>query len=127
MQLTQFWIGSDFTEYGSVSPIKRSIRIAAEHRCQIKAESVDMHLMLPVPQAVHYHLAYVSFTEVQGVAGARVIGVWVRRVGGQHVIASGVEALEALDRSPVVALASVVVDDIKHHADTGLVKSRDHD
>src|SRR5882762_10009356 len=126
MQSTQLRISGDFTEYGGVSPIERSIRIAAEHRRQIKAESVDMHFMLPVPQAVHHHFAYVSFTEIQSVARAGVIGVGVHRVGGQHVIASGVETLVAVDRSLVIALASVVVDDIEHDADTSLVKSLDH-
>src|SRR6267378_4373183 len=126
MQLTQLWISGDFTEYGSVSPIEGPVRIAAEHRRQIKAESVDMHFMLPVPQAVHHHFAYVSFTEIQSVARAGVVGVGVHRVGGQHVIASGVETFVAVDRSLVIALASVVVDDIEHDADTSLVKSLDH-
>src|SRR5882762_10568212 len=85
-----------------------------------------MHFVLPVPQAVHHHLAYVSFAEIQSVASAGVIGVRVHRVGGQHVIASGVETLVAVDRSLVIALASVVVDDIEHYPDASLVKGLYH-
>src|SRR5206468_9484375 len=118
VQLAQFRISRNFTEYGSVSPVERSVRIAAEYRRQIKAESVDMHFLFPITQAVHHHLAHVRLAEIQGVARPGVIGVRVSRVGGQHVIAGCIQTLEAVDRSSVVALAGVVVHDVEHYPDT---------
>src|SRR6266851_6909608 len=85
-----------------------------------------MHFMLPVTQAVHHDLADVSLTEIQGVARAGVIGVRVCGVGGQHVIARGVENLEAVDWSPVITLASMVVHHVENYPDTSLMKCLYH-
>src|SRR5258708_40122955 len=85
-----------------------------------------MHFMLPVTQAVHHYLADVSLTEIQGVARAGVIGVRVCGVGGQHVITCGVETLEAVDWSPVITLAGVVVHHVENYSDTSLMKGLYH-
>src|SRR5208337_417791 len=98
-QPAQLGVRGNFTEYRSLSPIERSVCVTAKHRCKIEAKSIDVHLVLPIPQAVHYHFAHVCLAEIQRVAGARVIGVWARRVGGRHVIACSVETLEAVRRA----------------------------
>src|SRR5258708_27696332 len=85
-----------------------------------------MHFTLPVTQAVHHYLADVSLTEVQGVARAGVIGVRVCRVGRQHVIARSVETLEAVDRPPVITLASVVVHHVENYPESSLMKGLYH-
>ena len=64
--------------------------------------------------------------EIQGIARAGVVGVRVSRIGGQHVIARCIQTLEAVDGSSVVALASVVVDDVEHYPDTGTMKRLYH-
>src|SRR5262249_9098752 len=73
--LAQLRVSRNLSEDRSVSPVKGSIRVAAEHRCQIKAESVDVHLLLPITQAVHHHLAHVSAAKIQRVARTRIICV----------------------------------------------------
>src|SRR4029077_933034 len=108
------------------TPVERSVCIAAEYRRQIKAESVDMHPSLPITQTINHHLAHMCLAEIQGIPRTGVVGVGVCRIGGQHVIAGAVETLEAVDWPPVVALASVVVHDVKHHAHTSLMKSLHH-
>ncbi len=85
-----------------------------------------MHPSLPIAQTVNHHLAHMCLAEIQGIAGAGVIGVGVCRIGGHHVIAGAVETLEAVDRPLVVSLAGVVVHDVQHQGDTGLMKSLHH-
>src|SRR5208283_4380010 len=108
-QPAQLGVRGDFTEYRSISPIECAVGIPAKHRCEIEAETIDVHFVLPVPQAVHNHFAHVRLVEIQRVAGARVISVWTRRVGGPHVIASRVETLEAVGGAEVISLAGMVV------------------
>src|SRR5580700_7218142 len=85
-----------------------------------------MHPSLPITQTINHHLAYMCLAEIQGIAGPGVIGVGVCRIGGHHVIAGAVETLKAVDRPFVIALASVVVYDVQHHADISLMKSLHH-
>ena len=122
----QLRIGGDLAEDRRVSPVERSVRIAAEHRRQIETESVDVHLVFPITQAVHHHLAHVSLAEIQRVPRTRVIRVRIRWIGRQHVVAGAVEALIAVDRASVVALAGVVVNNIKHDPDARLMKRLHH-
>src|SRR5271165_4619140 len=125
-QPTEHRISGDFAEDGSMAPVERTIGIAAKHGSEIEAEPVDMHFLFPIAQAVHDHLAHVALAEIQGIARTGVIGIGVCRVGRQHVKAGAVEALEAVNGPPVVAFASVVVNDVEHHTDAGLMKSLDH-
>src|SRR5208283_55335 len=64
--------------------------------------------------------------EIQGIAGAGIIGVGVCWVGRQHVIARAVDTLKAVDWPPVVALAGMVVHDVEYYRDTSLMKSLHH-
>ena len=79
-QTPQFRISGNFAEQRSIAPVERSIRIAAEHRRQIEAESVDVHFPFPITQAIHHHLAHMRLAEIQGIASAGVIGVGVCRI-----------------------------------------------
>ncbi len=85
-----------------------------------------MHLLLPVTQAVHHHLANVGLTEIQGIAGAGIIRVGVRRVTRHHVVAGAVDPLVAVNRASVVAFAGMVVHNVKHHAHAGLMERFHH-
>src|SRR5277367_4581085 len=62
---SQLRVAGNCTEQRGVSPVERSIPIATEYRCQIEPESIDMHLLLPIAQAVHHHFADMSATEIQ--------------------------------------------------------------
>src|SRR5262249_47191041 len=90
-QAAQLRIGGDFAKNGGVSPVERAIRVTAEYRGQVEAESIDMHLLFPVAQAVHHHLAHMPLSEVQRVPGAGVVGVRAGWVAGDHVIPSGIQ------------------------------------
>src|SRR5262245_51811723 len=50
-----------------------AMRLAAERCCQIEAETVDMHLLDPVAQAVHDQLQDAGVAEIERVAGAGFI------------------------------------------------------
>ena len=47
-----------------------SAGIAAQHRCQIEAKAIDVHLLDPVPQAIDDERAYPRMFAVDGVAAA---------------------------------------------------------
>src|SRR5215813_4169691 len=64
--------------------------------------------------------------EIQGVASARVVGVRVGGIGGQHVISRAIKALEAVDGAPMITLARMVVDDVEHNPDASVMKSLHH-
>src|SRR5208283_1676556 len=68
-QPAQFGVRGDFTENWSISPVERSVGVTAKHRCQVEAETIDVHFVLPVPQAVHNHFAHVRLAEIHGIAG----------------------------------------------------------
>src|SRR5580704_2863001 len=103
-------------------PVERSIFTAAEDGGEIETEAINVHLAFPTAQAVHHYLANVPPTEVQGVAGSRVICIgvgWVRR---HHVVAGAVEALIAVNGTALISLTGVVVHDIQYDPDTRLMK-----
>jgi hypothetical protein len=57
---------------------------AAQHRRQVEAEAVDVHLLHPVAQAVHHQLQHARVAHVQRVAAAAPVLVAVRAVGGRR-------------------------------------------
>src|SRR5215475_6954089 len=109
-----------------MSPVEKSICISTEDRGEIETEPVDVHLTLPITQAIHDHFAHMPSTKVQGVARPRIIRVRIGRIGGRHVIAGAVQALVAVDRTALISFAGMVVNNIEHDPNTGLVKSLYH-
>src|SRR6516164_2600125 len=124
--LAQLWISRNFSEDRSMSPVERSILIAAEDGSEIETEAIDMHLPFPITQTVHHHLAHVSPAEIEGVARPRIICVRVGWVGRRHVVAGAVKALIAVDWTAVISFASVVVHYIQYDADACLIKRFHH-
>src|ERR1017187_4514288 len=49
----QLGVCGNFTENWSISPVERSVGVTAKHRCQVEAKSIDVHLVLPIAQAIH--------------------------------------------------------------------------
>ena len=111
---------------GAFAPIERSIRIAAEYRRQIKAESVDVHLLLPIAQAVHHHLSHVR--PGRNSKCCRCRNNWHKDLPGRRTTCNSPQRRSPCScrSGPVVALASVVIYDVEHHADAGLMKSLHH-
>src|ERR1019366_3469564 len=58
-QPAQLGVRGNFTENWSISPVERSVGVTAKHRCQVEAKSIDVHLVLPIAQAIHDHFAHV--------------------------------------------------------------------
>src|SRR5215510_4194418 len=97
-----------------MSPVERSILIAAEDGSEIETETIDVHLLFPIAQAVHHHFAHVSPAEIESVARPRIICVRVGWVGRHHVIAGAVKTLIAVNWTAVIPFASVVVHHIQY-------------
>src|ERR1700745_383639 len=125
-QLAQLWISGNFSEDRSMSPVERSVRIAAEDRGEIEAEAISLHLTFPITQAVHHYLADMPPAEIQSIACPGIVCVRVGRVGRHHVVAGAVETLVAVDRAAMVSLAGVVVHDIQYDPDACLMKRFHH-
>ena len=84
-----------------------------------------MHLLHPVAQRVHHQLQHVGVRDVEGVAATGVVGVPATPVG-EPVVGGVVDAAPRQRRPELVALGGVVVDDIEHDLEPGLVVALDH-
>src|SRR4029453_18568133 len=86
------------------------IRVAREGGGEIEAETIDMHVVNPIAQAVHDELEGARMEEIEGVAGAGEIHVETRILWPETVIGLVVDPAEAERRTHVVAFRGVVVD-----------------
>ncbi len=102
------------------------LQLARQRGGQVEPETVDVHLLHPVPEAVHDQLQHVGVAGVEGVARAGVVHVIAFVALDQPVVGGVVEAAERERRSEVVALRGVVVDDVEDHLDAGLVQRPNH-
>jgi hypothetical protein len=93
---------------------------------QVEAEPVDVHLGHPVPEAVHDHPQDLRVAGVERVPRAGVVHVDPAVVLDQAVVGRVVDPPEAQRGAHVVALGSVVVDDVEDHFDAGAVEVADH-
>ena len=96
----------------------------AERGGEIEAEAVDVADLDPVAQRIHHHLQHARMGEIERVAAAGEIVVEARIVRHQPVIGGVVDAAEGQRRAEMVALGGVVVDDVEHHLDAGVVQPR---
>ena len=56
------------------------VEFAGEGRCQIEAETVDVHFKNPITQAVHDELQHARVAHVERVAGTGVVEIVARVV-----------------------------------------------
>ena len=113
----------EFEEGGELVDL---VELAGQGGRQVEAETVDVHLGHPVPQAVHDQLQGVRVAGVERVAGARVVHIELGGVIHQPVIGGVVDATHRERRAELVALGGVVVDDIQDHLDAGRVQRLHH-
>ena len=73
---------------------RRALLVAREDGSQVKAKTVDMHLLHPIMQAVDDHAAHHGLVGIERIAGAAVVGV-TRLVLLEDVIDLVVEAAKA--------------------------------
>ena len=93
---------------------------------QIEAEPVDVHLVHPVPQAVHDELQHARAAHVQRVAAAGEVLVEPRLLRLETVIRRVVDAAQRQRRPGVVAFGAVVVDHVEDHFELRRVQRADH-
>ena len=121
---TEHRIGGDRREQRVA---RRELRgMAPQRGRQVEAEAVHSHLGDPVAQRVQDHPDRTRGPEVHRVAGAGDIHVLGRQVGGVQVVVQVIQAAQAQGGAVDTALAGVVVDDVEHDLQAGLVKHGDH-
>ena len=70
------------------------MQFAGESRCQVEAETVNVHLEHPVAKTVHDELQHTRMAHIQRIASARVIGVVAGIVGRDAVVDGVIDAAE---------------------------------
>src|SRR5262249_46956849 len=99
-------------------------RLAREDGPEVEAESVHVHVLGPVAQAVGDHLDHARMAEIERVSGPGIVDVASLVVGYQAVVGKVVDALEGEGRPELVAVRRWVVDDGDDHFEPGVVKAR---
>ena len=92
---------------------------------QVEAETVDVHLLDPVAQAVNDHPPDDRLVAVDRMATTGVVYVlgWV--LGVENVIRWVIQAAQRESRSMLVIFGRVVEDDVENHFDTGPMQGLD--
>ena len=78
-QMRQIQIGSHIAQQRRVRCIDRSVRVSGKDGSEVEAKSVDTHLVRPMANAVHDHLADVPIRAIERVAGPGEIFVGCAR------------------------------------------------
>ena len=69
----QFHVGQDriFGDRSEKAGIDGILNlIPCKNGCQIETETIDMELLNPIPQRIHYHLQNTGMTQIQAIAAA---------------------------------------------------------
>jgi hypothetical protein len=99
---------------------------AREDRSEIEAETVDVHFLHPVAQAVGHHLDHARMAQVERVPRAGVVDVVALLLRNQSIVRRVVDAFVTERRTAFVAFGGVVVDDVEDDLESRVVKTRDH-
>ena len=78
----------------------------------------------PVAQRIHHHLQHARMGQVDRAAAAGEVVVEPRIFRLQPVIGGVVDAAKRQRRAEMVALGGVVIDDVEHHLDAGVMQPR---
>ena len=100
-----------------------TLRIAAENRCQIEAEAVDVVFGRPVTKAVEDEIPDHGLVAIERVAATAEVQVIA--VGGEQIVGFVVESAERNDRSGRITFRGVVEDDIENDLDARSVEALD--
>ena len=125
-QLRQIRVGGHVAQQRRVRCIDRSVRVSGKDGSEVETKSVDMHLVCPMANAVHDHLADVAVRAIERVAGAGEVFVGCARPIRHQVVGAVVDPFVAIDWAGVIALARVIVDHVKDHLDIRFVQPLDH-
>ncbi len=100
--------------------------IATEHRRQVEAEAIDVHVRGPVTQAVEHQCARGRIVDRDRVPAAREVLVALPSLGHQPVVTRVVDSAHRQRRPVLVALGGVVEHHVQDHLEAGLVQSAHH-
>ena len=120
----QLRIGADLFEQ-RMFPGK-AVVVAPQHGGQVEAKAVEADGAVQVAQAVEDDLLDPRVVRVNGVTAAGVVDVARRIAGFRLVVSEVVDAAERQHRSVAVALAGVVVSNVKYRLESGIVDCVDH-
>src|SRR6185437_13364800 len=110
---------------GGIFKINRAILLSRENRSQIKAKSINMHLVYPKLQAIHDHLAHITIRAIQCIACSSIVAI-ATPVGLQQIVGAVINPLETINRARLTSFSSMVVDNVEDHLDIGYMKRFDH-
>src|ERR1700730_9090281 len=91
------------------------VELARERGGQIEAKSLYMHFLDPIVVGVDNQLEDLRMTDVQAIAGTRVVHVITGLVGDQPVVSGIVDASKTKHGSHVVTFRSMVVNHIQNY------------
>src|SRR5215211_6699929 len=95
---------------------------AAESGREVKTEPIDVAFLNPVAQRVGDHLHDTRMAKIDGIAATGGVEI-ITRVGGKHVVARIVDAAERKRRAAMIALGSMVVNDVEDDFDAGFMQA----
>ena len=101
-------------------------QLARERAGEVEPEAIDVHLVHPVPQAVHDQLQHLGALHVERVPAPGEVHVVARVVGHEPVVRGVVDPLQRQRRAEVVAFGGVVVDDVEDDFEAGGVERAHH-
>ena len=99
--------------------------VARENGRQVEAESIHVHLLDPVMQAVENQSADDRVVRIERVACTRVVGV-TPAIRFEDVVRRVLEAAEGEGRPAMIALGRVVVHDVENDLEAGPVQRLHH-
>src|SRR5688572_15573928 len=94
------------------------VQLAREHRSEIEAKTIDVHLGNPVAQRIHDELDRARMLHVETVASPGEIDAETRILGIEPVVRLAVDSSERERRTEMGSLTRVVVHDVKDHLET---------
>src|SRR3954471_10549555 len=96
---------------------------AAQRSREVESEAIDVADLDPVAERVHDHLQNARMGEIERVSGAGEVVVITGFIRQQPIIRGVVDAAETQCRAKLIALRSVVVDDVKNDFDSGIMQA----
>src|SRR5258708_37364857 len=118
-------MGRDITEKRRMAyPV--AVAVGREDRRKIEAETIDMHLLNPIAEAIQNEAADCGVIGIEGVPTTAEVQVGRRRVLIENVVGAVIDAAKAQGRPVLTAFGSVIEDNVKNDLDACAVKGLNH-
>src|SRR5688500_13614386 len=89
--------------------------------CQIEPESIHMHHLDPIAEAIHHQSEYIGKISVQGIARSCIVHV-VTLVVSQSIVCCIVDTTEGECRPHMISFTRMIVYHIENYFDTGFMQ-----